>query len=384
MADTKRPIASASVFFSNTSKGTVTNEAGEFVLDNIPNGRYDMVVSCISYETQVQNIQAEKIATSIVIELKPKAAELKEVVVGGYVKEGWEQWGKFFLDRFIGTSPYAEDCKIVNPQAIQFRNYKKQRILKAFGDETLEIENKALGYKLHYQLELFQYDFTTQILTYQGYPLFEEMETKREARQKRWAKKRQEVYYGSQLHFMRSLYRNKLAEQGFEVRKLVRDTNLEKQRVKALYAKQFAGNRVLGDKNITIGWGNISGNKDSIAYYETVMRQKDVKETVYPTLLTGDSIAYQVDSVTAGCDFTDYLRITYTKTKEPVEYLQQTMQSRDPMNPVSLLVLINKMPIQLISNGFYYEPLDLLNSGYWSWSEKIATMLPYDYWPHKQ
>jgi hypothetical protein len=379
-ADNKKPIASASVFFSNTSKGTTTNEQGEFVLDNIPDGRYDLIVSCVSYETYVQNIQPAKVTAPLNIELKTKANELKEVVVGGYVKEGWQQWGKFFLDNFIGQSSYAGQCVVKNTESIQFRNYKKQKLLKAFSDETLIIENKALGYTIHYKLELFQYDFSTRILLYQGYPLFEEMESKRSRKMERWAAAREKVYHGSELHFMRSLYRNKVMEDGFEIRKLVKEPNLEKQRVKALNAKSLVRKNVDGVMIVErSSWYN-----DSAKYYENILHQPDEKDIVSPGLLTADSIAYAVNKTTAGLEFTDYLRITYTRSIEDDDYLLQNRLNRKAMAPVSTLTLINRKPIEILANGFYYEPLDLLHSGYWGWSEKMATMLPYDYWPGKK
>ncbi len=374
-ADGKKPIASASVFFSNTSKGTITNEQGEFALDNIADGKYDLVVSFIGYETNVQTVQPSKVTAPLTIELKVKVDELKEVVVGGYVKEDWKRWGKFFLDNFIGQSSYAADCTIKNPETIQFRSYKKHHLIKAFSDETLVIENKALGYTIHYRLELFQYDFTTRILFYQGYPLFEEMETKRSRKQEHWAAKRETVYYGSELHFMRSLFRNKLAEDGFELRKLIKQPNLEKQRVKAVYAKS------LFKKKAATNGSDLF--QDSSAYYNNILQQPDEKEIVFPPI-AADSIAYAINKTTAGMDFTDYLRITYTKGIEDNDYLSFFRLDRKPMSPVSVLTLINKKPVEILANGLYYDAMDLLSTGYWSWSEKIATMLPFDYWPAKK
>lgn len=379
-ADGKKPIPSASVFFSNTSKGTTTNEQGEFVLENIPDGRYDLVVSCVSYETHVQNIQPAKVTAPLSIELKAKANELKEVVVGSYVKESWARWGKFFLENFIGQTPEAADCSIKDIKGIQFRNYKKQKLLKVYCDDELTIENKALGYIIHYRLELFQYDFSTRILQYQGYPLFEEMETKRSRKMERWAAAREKLYHGSQLHFMRSLYRNKLVENGFELRRLEKKPNLEKQRVKALAARSIIRKQVDGYMRIErASWYN-----DSAAYYDNILHQPDEIDMVSAHLLKGDSIAYAVDATTAALEFPNYLRIEYINSLEEETYLQQLGLSRKPMPPVSTLLLVNKKPVEVLSNGFYYESLDLLNSGYWSWSEKMATMLPFDYWPIKK
>jgi predicted transglutaminase-like protease len=43
--DTKKPVEGVSVYLSNTTKGTVTNNKGEFALLNIKGGKFDLVAS---------------------------------------------------------------------------------------------------------------------------------------------------------------------------------------------------------------------------------------------------------------------------------------------------------------------------------------------------
>jgi len=304
------------VFFSNTSKGNATNSEGEFILENIDAGKVDLVVSCVGYETYVLQIQPEKITAPLNIELQIKVKPLDEIVVGGYTKESWSDWGYFFVEKFIGTTPYAADCKIKNPKVIQFKNYKKEGVLKAFADETIEIENKSLGYIIHYKLELCEYDFNSKVIIYQGYPLFANMHTNSSGLEKRWQVNREKVYYGSQMHFIRSLFRNKITEEGFEIRRLIKIPDPELQRVKTLYASGAlkTGNTNNNPQNIIY--------KDSTGYFDMILRKHAEKDIVYPRLLTGDSIAFFVDTVTAGMRFSDYLQITYTKTKEDKAFIR--------------------------------------------------------------
>lgn len=113
-ANTKLPIASASVFLSNTSIGTTTDEKGVFLF-RVPTGKFELVVSCLGYETYTQSLQSNELPpTALNIYLKPKANELKEVIVQSYDKDGWRKWGKLFTDNFIGTSSSAKECKIEN------------------------------------------------------------------------------------------------------------------------------------------------------------------------------------------------------------------------------------------------------------------------------
>ena len=109
------------------------------------------------------------------IYLEPKATELEAVIVEPYEKDGWEKWGKFFIENFIGTTDAAKLCKIRNYKTLRFRHSKKKNILTAVADEPLIIENRELGYRITYQLEDFTYDFNENTLFYLGYTLFEDM-----------------------------------------------------------------------------------------------------------------------------------------------------------------------------------------------------------------
>lgn len=370
-ADSKTALPNASVFLSNTSVGTVTNNAGEFTLF-IPAGKYDLISSFVGYETNAQTISGNADST-LLIKLQPKAKVLDEVVVGSFEKDGWKKWGRFFLDNFIGTSEWAADCAIKNYKVIRFRNNKRENKLVAVAGDQLIIENKALGYTIKYQLEDFEYNFKTRYFLYLGYPLFEEMEGG-EAKQNKWNKRRQETYYGSLTDFMRALYRNRIVEAGFEVRRLVKRPNEEKIRVKELYRKRALATRA---------GANVSASafSDSSDYYNKVLGQPDELSSFSPYTITGDSIAYKVDSITAGLEFDNYLHIIYTKSSPPKSYIQLSPHNGRIM---SELKLMNAKPVQIQHSGNYYPPLNLVTLGYWAWSEKIGNMLPLDYKPLAQ
>lgn len=377
-ADTKQPIHLANVFLSNTSIGTVTNAEGYFTIEHFPQGRYDVVVSCIGYESFVTTIQSAQLPKTIDINLVPKVNILQEVIVEPYEKNGWDKYGKFFLDNFVGTSAFAKECKLKNPETIRFRYNKKENILRAFADEPIILENKALGYILKYDLKTFEYNYSTRIFYFQGYPLFEEMETGRKRLQERWESRRADAYYGSLMHFMRSLFRNQLVQEGFETRKLIKISEEEKKRVRTLYNKRAYTN---GVGQIVVNDSILGqGNADSAAYYRKVMRQPEKMNVLIDKVLPGDSIAFAIDSLTAGLYFEDHLQVIYLYKQVPDEYVQAnglTVRAKSPV--VSEIFLTRKNTIAVLSNGSYYEGIDLISSGYWGWWEKLATMLPYDY-----
>jgi hypothetical protein len=182
-------------------------------------------------------------------------------------------------------------------------------------------------------------------------------------RQKKWASNRKEVYEGSIMHFMRSLYLNTITKEGFEVRSLHKQPNLEKERVKQIFRTSV-------------------GNSDSSHYYERILKQPNQFSIVGKNILPRDSFAYVIDSTTSGLAFDNFLLILYKKRAAPAEYRKQFPGSSASM--LSEITLFNSQPVEIQSNGNYYQPLDLLSLGYWSWSEKIATMLPLDYMPNKK
>lgn len=142
--------------------------------------------------------------------------------------------GQLFIENFIGSSSFANDCFLQNKEVLRFRLNKKKNTLKVVADDRIIIENRALGYLLKYDLTAFEFNLSTKEFYFGGYPFFEELETTKKRVEKKYIKNRREAYYGSITHFMRSVYRNKIGEQGFEVRKEVLVSWEERQRVKEL------------------------------------------------------------------------------------------------------------------------------------------------------
>jgi len=375
------PIVGSSVFISNSSKGTVSNNSGQFELNNIPPGKYDLVISCIGYETNVMAFSVAQLPLRLKVELTLKAKELENVIVEPSIEEGWDKWGKMFMENFIGSTQNALQCNIKNTNKIRFRYYKKSNRVIAYCNEPVLIENKALGYTLKYQLENFEVNYKDRTTFYLGYPLFEDMTKDGKQIKGRWAKNRQEAFKGSVTHFMQALYSNKLAAEDFEVRRMVRGPNLEKERVKAIYKATVISNGETNGNGVSIiisGKAPATGG-DSSAYYQRIMRQPDQLDVYGSTILTADSIIVANEGRYKGLHFNDYLYITYKGEKEEEAYLRTQMEKRSATFQRSLVILINGELITLDEAGSYFNPQDFLTSGYWGWSEKMANLLPTDY-----
>ncbi len=347
--DSKLPIASASIFLSNTSVGTISKDNGGFILQPFPEGRFDLVVSMVGYETYSITISSNAIPPKLEILLVPKVKELDEVIVTPYEKNGWEKWGDFFMENLIGKTPNAADCKLLNKEVVRFRFNKKKNTLNAYADEPLHIQNEALGYDLKYDLSIFEFNYSTRVFFYQGFPLFSDLSTKRKRIETRWQKNREETYNGSLMHFMRSLYRNTLDYEGYELRKIIR--NKEK--------KSFS----------FVNGTNSNNNVD----------------VLINTPLNGDSIAFAIDSFTLGLQFNNYLQVVYKRKYMPESYLK-TQRGMLPNQPMTAEIFMpdSEKVVAVLANGSYFSGKDVLALGYWAWSEKLSNLLPLDYKPQKK
>lgn len=376
-AVTGEALPGSSVFINSTSIGTVADRNGSFELNNIPSGRQDLVVSLVGYETNVFNFTSDQLPLNLKIEMNVKVKELENVTVEPSVEETWEKWGELFLESFIGKVPNAKDCKIKNTEVIRFRFYRKSNRVAAYSDEPLIIENRSLGYKITYQLEQFEVSFKENTVVFAGYPFFEEIEKSRRGLQRRWKEAREKAFNGSMMHFLRYLYKDSLEQAGYEIRKMKRIPNLEKERVREIYRAGMIINDSAGRKIVT----SRQFPPDSSAYYQQIMRQKDYTEEIGQALKTSDSLIIQTEGEYKYLYFTDYLYITYKKELEDKEYLLFYRENRKPMFQQSCIWLVSGTPVAIGINGNYYPPEEVFSMSYWGWSEKMANNLPADYQP---
>lgn len=349
---TGKALAGVSVFLNSTSKGTVTHDDGTFTLAGIPTGRYELIVSAIGYSTRLLEISTRHLPAFLKILLNTQASELAAVTVEPYLKDGWKRYGKFFWDNFIGTTDNASSCTIKNKDVLRFRFYPKSRKLSVTAVEPLIVVNKALGYNLEYRLEGFTCDYSTNIISYFGYPLFHEMIADNSDRQQRWEKNRQLAYLGSMMHFMRSLYSGRLHEDGFIVEHEVEVPNIEKARVKAI----FIPNVTKAD-SIPI---------DSLHHYWAILRESDYfiqKVKNYDNLITANA------DQTKSFYFTGDFSVIFGVGHLGIPYTESSMEMMVPT------------PVEIEENGMYFPPGTLLSKGNWARTEKIANLVPRDYTP---
>jgi len=355
-----RPLSGVSIFLNNTSKGTVSLADGSFLLKAIPRNKYQLILSAIGYQTAVIDINGDHLPSSLKVSLRQKVTELKAFVVEPEDKRGWQNWGKTFVDNFIGTTENAQSCTIRNIGTLHFYFYKKRNRLTVSASEPLVIENAALGYILQYKLESFSIDFNTHVVAYSGYPYFLEMTTTKEGRRRRWEARREKAYAGSVMHFMRSLYADSLQQEKFIVKQRAKLPNAEKRRVRSL----FRPDSLLSD----------AYSPDTLHYYLETLRQPDFETRVINA--TSGSL------LVALSDTSEIARDLRSNKEKPFSFDDSLAVSYPTWESESQLRLVHSDIFVATENGSYFPPGSLLVQGTWSRTEKIANLLPLDYRKH--
>jgi CarboxypepD_reg-like domain len=326
-AVSKQPLSGASVFCQNTTAGTVSAADGSFLL-RLPVGGYDLIVSYTGYETFEMRINAQNAERlHIVLKQKDKSLEEVSVVSSNEVLDGLAKYGQFFNDNFIGTTANASQCKLQNPEALQFYFSKKKNRLKIKAREDLIIVNDALGYKIKFQLDSFAHEYGTGTSIYAGFPFFEEMRGD-SVQMMRWSNNRKRAYAGSRLHFMRSWYDSTLLQEGFAI-------------------------EMVDTQSVALKTVPLHNVYDSSIY--RVVENRDVE------------ISYN-----------GKLRIIYKNETPDADYLAKNKLPDHIRSQITILVTSEGFIIE--RNGYFYDQNEVANSGYWAW-EKLADEVPYDYRP---
>lgn len=327
----KKPVANASVFLNNATAGTKTNDDGTYTITNVRAGQYELVVSIVGYAPYRQTIMVNNTLTLPDIEVIPQAIALREVQIRP--NPDWAMHYDLFRREFLGSSDNAGQCKILNPKVLDFHFDKTTRELTASSSDYIEIENKALGYKIKYLLINFSKRYNTGFLYFEGSAFFEELPGK-DSQKKKWQKARLKAYMGSSMHFLRAIIANQVKEEGFKVERLIRKPNPD-----------YSG---LGDHQ----------------YIETL---------VTTPLLPGEYAMLTQIKGQYALSFKDCLYILYNPKPENggtelyPQYLTSTVTIEEPY-------------AYFDNNGIITNPQSTITEGFWAKS-RIAELLPVDYEP---
>jgi hypothetical protein len=202
-----RVISFASIYINGTSVGTNSNQNGYFELDISKYSSLPITVSALGYFTYtLTDFSVEK---PIEIYLSPKTFELNEVVVAAKSTSKERKANlKLFKDQFLGSGYNGKNCVITNEVDITFKNFGDT--LRAYASKPILIVNNALGYKIIYYLDNFEYCWKCKSFLYEGSAFFFE-------------KRRKLAYLGSRSHFFSALWANAINSNGFVIKNSVEE-----------------------------------------------------------------------------------------------------------------------------------------------------------------
>lgn len=207
-----KPLPAATVFIDGSKKITMTNELGQFRFSELEPGTYRVVVNMVGFHSVKQTVNLEDKAAVLMITLKEKQVALKEVVIRSNPERGG--FLELFTRNFLGTTENAAGCELLNTEVLNFVNDKKTGILEATSDDFLIVINNNLGFKIKYLLRAFRYNRSTKVASYDGEVIFEQLEGAGD-KEKEWHENRKMAYFGSLMHYLRSVYKNKSRQEGF-------------------------------------------------------------------------------------------------------------------------------------------------------------------------
>lgn len=202
----KVSMPGATIYLNGTTISTTSDENGNFTLPYDPQANNVVVITFIGYDNV--SIKGFDFKKELNVYMSVSKNTLNEVVVGRKDMFSREQKLKIFREYFIGKTSNSDKVIIQNENEIYFKYDKENFVLKAFSDKPLVIMNPSLGYKIEYQLQIFEVTFNKLSIKsmdankhlYTGLSHFKEINNSAEV-----LLRREEAFKGSQINFFRNM-----------------------------------------------------------------------------------------------------------------------------------------------------------------------------------
>lgn len=373
--DEKESIPGAAIYLSGTKISTITNTEGRFTISKLPAGNYDVLVQVVGYLPYSKSVIISDKSVNMEVLLTSNPVMLNEVVIKPDPNR--LAYLNLFKEFFIGRTPNAKDCKILNSDVLNIDYDKQRKVLTVSSKEFLIIENKALGYNIKYMLQNFEYDYRTRIVYFAGFPFFEEMKGSK-SKINRWNKKRNTAYYGSSQHFFQSLYEGKSESEGFVIHKLATIGNKNRQPDSVINAN--IKRLTAGSKAINMLTFN---RDDSLNFWLKERSKPKAMAVLNKAKVLTDTLVKTYNQDVKYINFTDELFVMYTKEKETEEYSYlgfQVNRAPDMGNYQVSLINLVEPPILFYKSGSIANPRSFLYKGFWAY-EKMADAVPIEFKP---
>lgn len=357
--DIEKPIANVNIYLDGTKTGTVSAADGSFVLDIPPKTNNSVVFKKDDYESFTVN-SSDVVNKNLKVVLI-KAKEIEEVVIIPFTETAYKNYIKFFLDSFIGMD--QANVRIKNQRSLKFSYDKSNKLLRVKAPQTLIIENKNLGYIIDYNLEEFIASFDENTTRFTGTSFFKEIKNTGKVKLNRM-----NAYDGSQIHFLRSVYANKVKEEGFTVNQVTKFPNPKYPTQEELQKLNDYKKLIGKSKTIKIPEEiyEINSRKLNEQPYKIAITKLQISVSDYTKSLEGKLIL----------DFKDIIEVKHSKYYYELKN-KSFVKSALPVVQTSYLHS-EENTFEIYDNGNTSNPAQLTNQGDFT-KNKIEFLLPLDY-----
>ena len=207
------PLPGVSVYLSGTTRGTASDREGAYRIDAVAPGSYRLVGSMVGFEPAAVPVRLAAGVTTADLTLTEATASLAPVTVEAQADRRWQRQLAQFREALLGESANADSTRILNPEVLDFAS--SWGTLRATARAPLVIENRALGYRLRY--DLLEFRASSNSVRYDGDEVFEPMTPASAAEGFRWAAARRRAWRGSLQHLLRSMLRGTDESEGFSL-----------------------------------------------------------------------------------------------------------------------------------------------------------------------
>lgn len=376
--DKKETLPGAGVYLSGYKVSTVADAQGKFKINNLQPGSYNVMVQMIGYLPYSKSVIISDQSVQIDLVLKESTTSLNEVVIRADPNRA--KYIKQFQEFFIGTTPNAAQCKILNPQVLNVDYDATKSLLTVTTSEFLIVENKALGYRLKYMLDHFEYNSRTHIIYFAGHPFFEELKA-RGTILKKYVDKREIAYYGSSQHFFRSLYARNTSEEGFILNKMLKIPNPNRYPDSVIYKNLVSLNTP--PKSTIISKATMPKDQVRIAFWQKQMDMPKYIDHLDRNEISPSTLVSIYNHNLKLLDYSGKLAISYAKERESLAYSKTGFWIFRPLDIPDYQISIANLGengLRFYESGGVYDPRAALYEGFWAY-EKVADMVPMDYVP---
>jgi len=209
------PIEDVTVYINGTARGTTTDQSGYFTLHSV-SLTSELILSHVSYQLESILLQDSTALENMSYTLQKRVIKLQEVTV---ISESLKtKHMERFKTWFLGMNYMEEQAKILNDSVLIF-NILGNNQFSVDATEAIQVHLPLAGYILNVDLVHFRLIYKEEFEGYHcsilGYYYFNPIEAKSRRERRNMARTRVRSFYNSAMHFCRSLYQNKLAENGY-------------------------------------------------------------------------------------------------------------------------------------------------------------------------